>query len=35
MRLSGKLPAIAAAAFGLLLVGTNVQGVVEAEAARR
>ncbi|TSE13278.1 type II and III secretion system protein family protein [Mesorhizobium intechi] len=31
MRLSGKLPAIAAAAFGLLLVGTNVQGVVEAK----
>jgi pilus assembly protein CpaC len=32
MRLSGKLPAIAAAAFGLLLVGTNVQGVVEAKS---
>ena len=32
MRLSGKLPAIAAAAFGLLLVGTNVQGVVEARS---
>ncbi|WP_044548881.1 type II and III secretion system protein family protein [Mesorhizobium japonicum] len=32
MRLSGKLPAIVAAAFGLLLVGTNVQGVVEAKS---
>ena len=31
MRLSGKLPAIVAAAFGLLIVGTNVQGVVEAK----
>ncbi|UCI31573.1 type II and III secretion system protein family protein [Mesorhizobium sp. B4-1-4] len=34
MRLSGKLPAIIAAAFGLLLVGTNVQGVVEAKSTR-
>ncbi|QKC92577.1 type II and III secretion system protein family protein [Mesorhizobium sp. NZP2234] len=34
MRLSGKLPAIAAAAFGLLLVGTNVQGVVEAKSTQ-
>lgn len=35
MRLSGKLPAIVAAAFGLLLVGTNVQGsVVEAKNAQ-
>jgi len=34
MRLRGKLPAIAAAAFGLLLVGTNVQGVVEAKNAQ-
>jgi pilus assembly protein CpaC len=31
MRLSGKLPAIVATAFGLLIVGTNVQGVVEAK----
>lgn len=34
MRLSGKLPAIAAAAFGLLLVGTNVRGVVEAKSTQ-
>jgi len=34
MRLSGKLPAIAAAALGLLLVGTNVQGVVEAKSTQ-
>ena len=34
MRLSGKLPAIIAAAFGLLLVGTNVQGVVEAKSTK-
>ncbi|QND66875.1 type II and III secretion system protein family protein [Mesorhizobium loti] len=34
MRLSGKLPAIVAAAFGLLLVGTNLQGVVEAKNAQ-
>ncbi|TJU97993.1 MAG: type II and III secretion system protein family protein [Mesorhizobium sp.] len=34
MRLSGKLPAIVAAAFGLLLVGTNVQGVVEAKSTQ-
>ncbi|RUU09033.1 BON domain-containing protein, partial [Mesorhizobium sp. M7A.T.Ca.TU.009.01.3.2] len=35
MRLGGKLPAIVAAAFGLLLVGTNVQGsVVEAKNAQ-
>ncbi|QND58509.1 type II and III secretion system protein family protein [Mesorhizobium huakuii] len=34
MRLSGKLPAIIAAAFGLLLVGTNVQGVVEAKSTQ-
>ncbi|UVK54988.1 type II and III secretion system protein family protein [Mesorhizobium sp. AR02] len=34
MRLSGKLPAIAATAFGLLLVGTNVQGVVEAKSTQ-
>ena len=34
MRLSGKLPAIVAAAFGLLLVGTNVQGGVEAKNAQ-
>lgn len=34
MRLSGKLPAIVAAAFGLLLVGTNMQGVVEAKTAQ-
>ena len=34
MRLNGKLPAIVAAAFGLLLVGTNVQGVVEAKNAQ-
>ncbi|MBZ9982328.1 MULTISPECIES: type II and III secretion system protein family protein [unclassified Mesorhizobium] len=34
MRLSGKLPAIMAAAFGLLLVGTNVQSVVEAKSAQ-
>ncbi|TPK91084.1 type II and III secretion system protein family protein [Mesorhizobium sp. B2-4-12] len=34
MRLSGKLPAIIAAAFGLLLVGMNVQGVVEAKSTR-
>ncbi|QKD05994.1 type II and III secretion system protein family protein [Mesorhizobium loti] len=31
MRLSGKLPAIVAAALSLLIVGTNVQGVVEAK----
>ncbi|MCA0016027.1 type II and III secretion system protein family protein [Mesorhizobium sp. B292B1B] len=34
MRLSGKLPAVVAAAFGLLLVGTNVQSVVEAKNAQ-
>ncbi|WP_136619612.1 MULTISPECIES: type II and III secretion system protein family protein [Mesorhizobium] len=34
MRLNGKLPAIVAAAFGLLLVGTNLQGVVEAKNAQ-
>ncbi|RVC07950.1 pilus assembly protein N-terminal domain-containing protein, partial [Mesorhizobium sp. M7A.F.Ca.CA.002.15.2.1] len=35
MKLGGKLPAIVAAAFGLLLVGTNVQGsVVEAKNAQ-
>ncbi|MBZ9895759.1 type II and III secretion system protein family protein [Mesorhizobium sp. BR1-1-6] len=34
MRLSGKLPAIMAAAFGLLLIGTNVQSVVEAKSAQ-
>lgn len=35
MRLSGKLPAIVAAAFGLLLVGSNLQGsVVEAKNAQ-
>ncbi|GLQ79990.1 pilus assembly protein CpaC [Mesorhizobium huakuii] len=34
MRLSGKLPAIVAVAFGLLLVGTSVQGVVEAKSTR-
>jgi len=34
MRLSGKLPVIVAAAFGLLLVGTNVQGVVEAKSTQ-
>ncbi|WP_027054496.1 type II and III secretion system protein family protein [Mesorhizobium erdmanii] len=34
MRLSGKLPAIVAAAFGLLLVGTNVHGIVEAKSTR-
>ena len=31
MRLSGKLPAIVATALSLLIVGTNVQGVVEAK----
>lgn len=34
MRLSGKLPAIAATALSLLLVGTNVQGVVLAKSAQ-
>ncbi|TPK53975.1 MULTISPECIES: type II and III secretion system protein family protein [unclassified Mesorhizobium] len=34
MRLSGKLPAIMAGAFGLLLIGTNVQSVVEAKSAQ-
>ncbi|MBZ9855127.1 type II and III secretion system protein family protein [Mesorhizobium sp. CA13] len=34
MRLSGKLPAVVAAAFALLLVGTNVQSVVEAKNAQ-
>ncbi|MER9933562.1 type II and III secretion system protein family protein [Mesorhizobium sp. M0088] len=35
MKLGGKLPAIVAAAFGLLLVGANVQGsVVEAKNAQ-
>ncbi|RWO74491.1 MAG: type II and III secretion system protein family protein [Mesorhizobium sp.] len=35
MRLGGKLPAIVAAAFGLLLVGSNLQGsVVEAKNAQ-
>lgn len=34
MRLNRKLPAVAAAALGLLLLGTNVQGVVEAKNAQ-
>ncbi|MER9330893.1 type II and III secretion system protein family protein [Mesorhizobium sp. M0152] len=34
MKLSGKLPAIVAAAFALLLVGTNVRGVVEAKSTQ-
>jgi pilus assembly protein CpaC len=33
MSLQRKLPALVAAAFGLLLVGTNAQGIVEANAA--
>ncbi len=35
MRLNRKLPAIAAAAFGLLLVGANVQGGFVANAANK
>ncbi|MDX8520561.1 type II and III secretion system protein family protein [Mesorhizobium dulcispinae] len=35
MRLSGKLPVIAAAAIGLFLIGTNAPGLVEAKAANR
>ncbi|RUV42065.1 MAG: type II and III secretion system protein family protein [Mesorhizobium sp.] len=35
MRLIGKLPAIAAAAIGLFLIGTNAPGLVEAKAANR
>ncbi|MBN9220139.1 MAG: type II and III secretion system protein family protein [Mesorhizobium sp.] len=34
MRRSGKLPAIAATALSLLLVGTNVQGVVQAKSTQ-
>ena len=34
MRLSAKLPSIVAAALGLLLVGTCVQGVVEAKSTQ-
>ncbi|MDX8468137.1 type II and III secretion system protein family protein [Mesorhizobium sp. VK23B] len=35
MRLSGKLPVIAAAAIGLFLIGTNAPGLVDAKAANR
>ncbi|AZO71873.1 MAG: BON domain-containing protein [Mesorhizobium sp.] len=35
MRLSGKLPVVAAVAIGLFLIGTDAPGLVEAKAANR
>ncbi|RWK15316.1 MAG: type II and III secretion system protein family protein [Mesorhizobium sp.] len=35
MKLNGKLPVLAAAAIGLLLLGANAPGLVEAKAANR
>ncbi|TIV71879.1 MAG: type II and III secretion system protein family protein [Mesorhizobium sp.] len=35
MRLSGKLPVLAAVAIGLFLIGTDAPGLVEAKAANR
>ena len=35
MKLNGKLPFLAVAAIGLLLLGANAPGLVEAKAANR